>query len=251
MSTPSTVETVRSPLVSHSSVVPVMLKPDALDGEWTSVPGPLAADFAGYLSGAVESRSLGNDQALAASSPTGAARALADVEYERRLYAWYALLLQAITDCRERLATLQQRWASLPSVVVPEIVADAIVVLGFDIVGVADHVLSIDDDLLFCRHASQPSLHEKMQPYLIGRRVRLLLACGQQENSALQMMKTYLRTVVRYPLEEVTYQNWLHITDPDSAHYAALLRMYLTHVRPPSTLSAVSMLQPPVAACRT
>lgn len=210
---------------SFWNTVPIFLKPDALVGTCTTVPGGLAADYAMYLSAALAHLDEPkNYHPFFDASPQGARNAREHVLKEMRELPWYTLSLKSVRSCQERLHGLHSSWSKSPEVEVSTIVSESCSALGFEIALVVDRILNADDYWSFYKDSDEPHMHPLMERYLVGNPVRLILLCGRQENSALQVMKTYLRRVMRYPTEAPKIQNWLHVTDPDASNFPDVLR---------------------------
>ena len=101
-----------------------------------------------------------------------------------------------------------------------------------------DHTFTADDFEAVYGRGDDPSTHPEAREFFVGSRVRMVLLCGQQENSALQVMKTYLRRVPRYTTpESYNLRNWLHVTNPDAWNYPDLIRRFTRSLSPPGLLS--------------
>lgn len=216
-------------LVSHWTVVPIVLKPDALEGPATSVIGPLAADFASYLCDALDPSSPPAHEPYVAESEGAAELARNHIIAESRAFPWYVLNLRQLESCRCRLRTLAAAWVKLENLPVVNVITEACMALGFDVVLSDDRIVTTEVYQALYGDTDEPSMHPKMRAYMMQRRVRLILLCGPQENSALQIMKTYLRRIMRYPTAaSYRIENWLHVTNPDAANYPQLLSMFGT-----------------------
>ncbi|MBB2910622.1 hypothetical protein FHS43_001885 [Streptosporangium becharense] len=215
-------------LVSYWSIVPVFLKPDALEGENSVMPGRRAADFAMFLAaGLDEPDRLAYDPCFPESA-AGAGLARRHVAGESGAFSWYEWPPADVPGCQRRLAELHAEWAGLPSVDVPRIVTRASAALGFEVTQVTDMILTLDDYMVFYGDTPRPDLHPRMQRYLVDRPIRLLMMCGKQQNSALQAMKTYLRRVlVHHSGRSSDGGNLIHVTNPDASNYPELMRFYL------------------------
>jgi len=218
--------TLATATVSCWSIVPVLLKPDALTGDATHVGGLLAADFAALLSARLRDPVFEGYQPFVTTSLQGAARAKQHSDAEMKAIWWYTPEIKDLPGCHVRLHELHDKWKDADTVPVAQIIADASVALGFAIAVSVDRALTQAECLAFYRDTDQPDMHEKMQRFMVGQTVRFMLLCGQQENAALQLMKTYLRYVMRYPAAKRQIQNWIHVTNPDASNYPELLRMY-------------------------
>lgn len=207
-------------LVSYWSIVPVFLKPDALEGENSVMPGRRAADFAMFLAaGLDEPDRLAYDPCFPESA-AGAGLARRHVAGESGAFSWYEWPPADVPGCQRRLAELHAEWAGLPSVDVPRIVTRASAALGFEVTQVTDMILTLDDYMVFYGDTPRPDLHPRMQRYLVDRPIRLLMMCGKQQNSALQAMKTYLRRVlVHHSGRSSDGGNLIHVTNPDASNY--------------------------------
>ncbi len=214
-------------VTSHWSIVPVVLKPDALEGENCAVPGTLAADFCAYLAADLDSGNLPLRAPHHEGSAAGAELARRHVSGEAGAFEWYAWPVRNVRDCRKRLEELYEIWRLIPSVEIPDVVVQASSALGFEAVHSFDRVLDMDDYMAFYRDTPRPELHPRMQKYLIGKKARLILLCGLQENSALQAMKTYLRRVMLHPTGKSDSGNWIHVTNADAANYPELMRLFI------------------------
>lgn len=214
-------------LVSCWTIVPIVLKPDALEGTSTNVSGLLAADFAFYLSDALDPDSPAAYQPHVPESEGAAELARNHVLAESRAFPWYVVRTRELESCQARLRFLAAGWAKLETLPVATVITEACVALGFHVVMSDDRIVTRDVYQALYGDTDEPSMHPRMQAYMMSRRVRLILLCGPQENSTLQMMKTYLRRVMRYPTAD-TYriENWLHVTNPDAANYPELLSMF-------------------------
>ena len=208
------------------SIVPIFLKPDALSGETASVSGAVAADFAIYLAAALDSLSLPDYRPFVETSRSGAERAQRHAGNEMHAIWWYTAQLQSVVECQRRLHELHMRWANNASIDIPNVVLEASQALGFQLIHSVDRIVSTSEYLAFYGDTDRPEMHGIMRPYLLGKPIRLLLLCGQQENSALQIMKTYARYVMRYHSTKLRIENWIHVTNPDAANYPELLRMF-------------------------
>lgn len=207
------------------TVVPMFLKPDALEGDHTKVKGPIAADFAAALA---ERLGTKLEHSLSTSdSGAGVARATERTASEIKKYAWLSDRVADGPRCGVRLGALRAIWMGVAEVAVADVVCAATQALGFEIAQSADRILTLDDYMAFYRYTDEPDMHERMKQYMLGKRVRLLLACGHQELSVLHIMKIYMRMVIRYPVEKPRMQNWLHVTDGDAPNYPELLRMFV------------------------
>lgn len=213
--------------VTHGwTVVPIMLKPDALDGPANTVAGPQAADFAIYLASALDGLRLPDYRPLVAASREGAERARERVLAEMATCRWYRMSWRDVDGCRQRLHALHRRWAPTGKVQVAEVVREATAAIGFHVAAATDRVVTLADYDVFYGDSPEPDMHTRMQQYLLGRPVRLILLCGQQENSALHVMKTYLRRVMRYPTSpHVGLENWCHVTNPDAPNFPQFVRL--------------------------
>jgi hypothetical protein len=214
-------------LIGCWTVVPVFLKPDALEGPATTVSGPLAADFAGYLSSALDSLSSAGYQPHVPASAGAAELARNHVMAESRAISWYVLRTCELEACQTRLRSLAVEWAAARILPVEQVIRQACIALGFHVVLATDRVVTMEDYEAIYGDTDEPDMHPRMQAYIVGRRIRLLLLCGMQENSALHTMKAYLRRVMRYPTAEAyRIENWLHVTNPDASNYPELLAMF-------------------------
>lgn len=207
------------------SVIPIVLKPDALEGDATLVQGALAADFAALLSIALDGQSSDNFEPLVSSSTEGEERARKHAQGEMDAIWWYTREILDAPRCKQRLQRLQAKWGNVRVLPVAEVIADACVAVGFDIVSSVDRILSLCEYMQMYRDTTKPAMHEKMTQFMVGKRVRHILLCGKQQNSALQLLKTYMRYVMRYPTTKPQIENWLHVTNPDASNYSELLRI--------------------------
>lgn len=213
-------------LTARWSVVPIFLKPDALEGDATTVAGEIAADFVHYLREAVDSLSFPDDYVpRVEQSRNGALRAHRHATNEMTAISWYVLPLQDVRSVQDRLDELEREWAAAGRLRVGDLLVQTCMALGFRILQDRDRVLTAHDYGVLYGSSDLDTL-EKMRPFLVGKRVRLLVLCGQQENSALQIMKTYARYVMRYPTARVRMENWIHVSNPDEFNYPELLKMF-------------------------
>jgi hypothetical protein len=213
-------------VTSYWSIVPTFLKPDALEGDKSAVAGQLAADFAGYLSAGLDESGRNSYEPHFPGSEIGADLARKHVEGEANAFSWYAWPPRNVPECRRRLAALHAEWSGLVTLDIPRLAVQASAALGFVDTHAYDHTLSMSDYMMFYGDTPRPDLHPRMQKYLVNKRVRLLLLCGQQENSALQAMKVYMRRVMLHPTGKSNGGNWMHVTNPDARNYAEQIGMF-------------------------
>ncbi|MBB5979885.1 hypothetical protein [Kribbella solani] len=202
------------------------MKPDALGGATSVVDGKLAGDFCMHLAGFVNSEVQLNFTPNFENTIYGAELARRHVGAEADAFSWYKWPITDGASCQARLVELAPRIASRGEIKLVEIVQCVSLALGFEETMSTEHVLSVEDYMAFYRYTNRPDLHPRMQDYLVGKRVRLIMMCGQQENSALQAMKTFLRRVMLHHTGKSNGGNWIHVTNPDVPNYPELLRLY-------------------------
>ena len=213
-------------LISFWSIVPIFLKPDALEGEFTEVSGDTAADFAGYFAAALVDWHASSYIPILPSSKKGALRAKEHAGGEMRAIPWYKYPVLDAEDCYERLMQLHERWKHSSKIAIAEVVSSACQALGFHIVHSLDRVVTEADYMAFYGDTDQPDMHPKMTKYLLFKPIQLLLLCGKQENSALQLMKVFARYIMKFAEQPYSIENWIHVTNPDASNYHHLLAMF-------------------------
>jgi hypothetical protein len=220
------VTTLLAPSAVIWSIIPVMLKPDALEGHHTRIPGPSAADFAAHLAAAIDSRPEPCVVPLVPTSRAAAERARVHVTNEIAALDWYLPQIRDVPNCQRRLDELRAEWQNASSLAVADVIIASCVALGFTVTLSRSVTLTEADYAVVYRDTDPSPTDDERRRYLIGRPTTLLLLCGRQENSALQMMKTYLRYVCRYPTENARVENWVHVTNPNASNYPELLMMF-------------------------
>lgn len=209
------------------STVPLALKPDALSGSNTEVTGGAAGDYCAYLATAIDGLSSANDYAPElAKSAAGASRARAHALAEIAAVDWYTSEVIGVSACQQRLETLRQRCLAQRQIAIDQLVVHSCRALGFSVVLSRDLVLGEPEYQLLYPDRPRQDIEFERRAYLLGSQVRLMLVCGAQTNNALQIMKTFLRFVLRYPDGPKTCRNWLHVSNPNVDNYPELLRMF-------------------------
>ena len=209
------------------TIVPIVIKPDALDDTAPFVSGAIAQDFGIYLAHGLDRLKTPDYEPRVAASRGGAALARQHVLGDLTAAPWYTLAVRDLLGCQHALRKLANEWAEKERVAVVDLIEQSCEALGFQRVCSVDLICSLDDYYTLYRDTGQPDMHPRMIEYFVGKRIRCILLCGDQENSALHILKAYLRRVMRYPTpESYNIQNWLHVTNPDASNFAELLRMF-------------------------
>lgn len=212
---------------SYWSVVPVMLKPDSLIGERASVDGGLAADYGVFFAAALDDLSLPDRYAPRCLGSTAAAIAAArHAKNEMDEITWYASLVQRKEECQRNLRAVAQCWGQEPRVSVSGVIENSIRALGFRIVSTCERTLRVDDyKAMYGDTRRTAEVSAGLQESLVGKVARMLLLCGHQENSALQLLKIYLRYILGGASANNRVRNWFHVTNPNAAFYAECIAM--------------------------
>jgi predicted SAM-dependent methyltransferase len=210
------------------TIVPVMLKPDALIA---SVAGSAAADFAMYLAQGLDHLKIAESSPRHPSSKIGAIQARDYLIRQMLESAWFTLHLFDVEESQRALLELESKWAEAESVDVPDLIRQTACALGFTAVAIVERAMTLGDYYAVYGDSDEPEMHPAMQAYLVGMPVRMYLYCGLQNSSALQVMKAYIRWVLRYPGVESPppIQNWIHVNDPDASNLIGLLSRFFGH----------------------
>jgi hypothetical protein len=208
----------------------VFIKPDGLVGPGSLVDRELVVDFLNCLALA-----LSDLDGYAAYAPrrhsTPGAVALANVHILEEVGEedWYNLEFAAVTEAQKRLQALARNYDCPGDPEAMTVVIEAtICALGFTLSDRVDHVLTRDEFDALYRDSDAPlkTLGPQLVAYLVGHQIRILLLRGIQTNSALQIMKEYLRRIIRYPTGDYNaLQNYLHVCDPDGRDVDVLIQI--------------------------
>lgn len=207
----------------------VFLKPDALEGTYARVDSGAAADLFQCLALAVVDISATYRASWRLPSTAEAVHhSNIHILEEAGEEEWYTLELKETKWCATQLRELEHEYASRNSrPAIEEIFLDALRALGFEIAATLRITMSEHDyEQIYCDW-DMPVDKAKMTRYLVGQDIVVMRLVGLQENSALQILKEYLRRILRY--HGASYnalQNYVHVSDvggPEIPYLAELL----------------------------
>jgi hypothetical protein len=209
---------------ARKTSVPIFLKPDALTGPTAFSPSTLATD---YLHATVFGLSASHfpEHHPAFHGHTRIAAAFAR-EYLKEVGFPDAglAMVRDLYGCQERLLHCARRYSGNPGpVAVQELVERSVAALGFEVSAQRLHRFGEQEFDTVYRSFARPDMRDPTKEYLVGNQVLLMLLEGEQYNSVLQVMKVYLRYILKYPYDPwTTIQNYLHVCDQGAAEMEQL-----------------------------
>jgi hypothetical protein len=214
---------------ARKTSVPIFLKPDALTGPTAFSQSTLAVD---YLHATVFglSASYFPERHPTFHGHTRMAAALAREHLKEVRFPDAGLLMvRDLYGCQRRLMHCARQYSRNPGPTpLRELVERSAAALGFQVTAQRLYRFGQQDFDTVYRSFARPSMREPTKEYLVGKQVLLMLLEGEEYNSVLQVMKVYLRYILKYPYDAwSTIQNYLHVCDQD-AEEVEHLRSLLT-----------------------
>jgi hypothetical protein len=210
------------------STVPIFFKPDAISGSETIVSGRAASDFAACLARFIEHRDVLSYNFALDDSAIGAAKAIEHANREITDVSWYNREILEPERCAMNLCKLSRDWVRISELPIPLVFLDAAQALLFDCIARKKITVTEDIYAIYYGNTNHPQIHKKMKPYLIGSEIVVALLCGKQDNSALQMMKTFGRFVMKYSNRPYDYINWIHVANPDDPSFVSSVKLVIS-----------------------
>ncbi|MBY5935060.1 hypothetical protein KUV51_18795 [Tateyamaria omphalii] len=213
-------------LTAYWSIVPLVLKPDALTGRFSRIDGKLAHDFvrlfAYYLNGK-------NGDVPTPKVPASVRWAAAADDHfwmkaqRAELTEWYGAPPIRSQECQMCLDELANRLGTCTEISISDLVHQTTQCVGFQRFFTGRQLLSMRTYRLLYGHKWDLEFQGRVQDYLVGNEVEVHLYAGMQENGILQRMKTFLRFVCRRQIDDANFANWLHVSDANDENMSLLL----------------------------
>jgi hypothetical protein len=194
-----------------------------------SISGSLATDFAAALQLSFQPEAhlayhTGNRYLGSAVT-----QALARISAEMSSIDWYVEPDHA-DECARRIRNLAAYWARQDGVSLHEVFAHSVNAIGFELWG--RRLVVIDPDLYALLYPDRVDLSGEGDPArsaLLGDSAELYLACGHQQNSALQMWKNIFRALrsALYREYDLSPGKWVHVANPSDTSLVALSHLAL------------------------
>ena len=213
-------------LTAYWSIVPLVLKPDALYGRFTHIDANLAHDFICLFAYYLDDRSGPIPVTKVPDSAYWAEAA--DEHFWRKaqraeLTDWYGAPPIKSQECQERLMKLADRLDVGKELSIRELIHQTTQCVGFERFFGRRQMLSMQTYRLLYGNKWDLEFQRRVQDYLIGNEIEIYLYAGMQENGILQRMKTFLRFVCRRQIDDSNFANWVHISDANDENMPLLL----------------------------
>jgi hypothetical protein len=204
--------------------IPLLLKPDALDGSYASVLPERASDCFHALIAFLEGTALGRGYVLHnPASISSALDAFRQVTERAQSEEAFAAPIIDGNACKSRLlgyARIYQQTSE--PIAITQVIKDAAQAFGMRIIFESYLILSEHDiDVIYHESITEDGiLKSRLYGYLAGKLAEIVVLEGNQSMSALQVIKTYVRYFFRYqPGTGHLLENLVHVPDGHDIYY--------------------------------
>ncbi len=208
---------------------PIFFKPDALSGEFAFADPTTVRDFIECLVAYLRGCPLPSSYYLQDPTSINAAITAFKQSTERAATeSSFAAPVRREQVCERNLRGVSAFYTNVSDRTSTRIAIErAVCSFGYRITRRKTHIITLKDIESIYHQAIKetPLLKEGLRGYLENKKILLILLEGDQEISALQVIKTYARYFFRYrPGEQHRLENLMHVPDQtDAAYLSGLL----------------------------